>query len=717
METTLPENESIGSQPIPDDPLKEIKAKLADFLLALIQAFLRTGYYTPDHPQSKKAKVGLYEDFKNLFTQKDDLTFLVRDDREGQKLLIEGVLPESHPLEEVMMRGMAEMYTPKFAKFLERKDLISLTLKDTMAPTEFTNFVDVMSEPSFVDTHEKSDKERFSRTLQDKGILNISYIFSEELLAAKRKIPWRSQIALSRLNKDFRTIPLYLDFDEEGLKRVRRQIIQDVARPVRNSEIVYHILMNTDLAETKEFKEFEIDEEITVCLSDELLFKLSQTLLKESLTKKQNNHRQEKSSAIAREIASSLNEREVKGRESILEQYYKHDLIPFELLSETTQRKTKLEQLTNNFLEHSDSFFTQFDKIQDKEKYLRAARSCEKIIPELIRRDRYEEILAIITHIDRHFKDEKHLSLYAGQILQEILESDIPRALKARFLTGQKEIRQAIGPIFSKLHTESVPLLLSVFKESDDQLVRKDAWDILVQIDSSAIDYILDELNKEEISTESTIDIIRILGEINCGEWIEPVSSTLRTYLKHENPHLREEALWVYYKLRGGQGENVFLALLKDPDMRVQKKAIQCLGKIKSEIALKKFIEVLKKAEDFPSDSTQQIEPRLFEALASYGNIELPEIGSLEDFLLETLNRRLGLGRLKFLKKRENPLSEAAVSAICETLGTIGTDKSRSILQKLEKQQESLFRNKAEQALRKIAEREEARGSTEFSQQ
>ena len=70
METTLPETESIGPQPVADDPLKEIKANLADFLLALIQAFLRTGYYTPDHPQSKKAKVGLYEDFKNLFTKK-----------------------------------------------------------------------------------------------------------------------------------------------------------------------------------------------------------------------------------------------------------------------------------------------------------------------------------------------------------------------------------------------------------------------------------------------------------------------------------------------------------------------------------------------------------------------------------------------------------------------------------------------------------------------
>jgi hypothetical protein len=713
MENNIQEPENIGTEPIPDDPLKELKAKLAEFLLSLIQAFLRTGYYTPDHPQSKTAKQGLYEDFQNLFTQKDELTFLIHDDSEGKKILIEGVLPESHPLDAVMLRGMAEMYTPKFAKFLERKDLISLTIKNSMTRTEFTNFVDVMSASTFVDTQDKSDKERFSRTLQDKGIFNISYIFSEELLAAKRKIPWRAQIALSRLNKDFRTIPLFLDLDEEGFKKVRRQIIEDITRPIQNSEIVYPILMNTDLAETKEFKEYEIDDAIIVFLPDELLFKLSKILLRETLRHKKPQSQQGKLIVIARKLASSLNLREIKGREPILEEYFKHKLIPLELLSEAAQQKTKLEKLTKKFLQNSESFFTQFDKIQDKEKYLRAARSCKKIIPELIRRDRYEEILAIITHIDRHFKEEKQLSICAGQVLREILESDILRALKAKFLTGQKEIRQAIGPILLRLHTESVPLLLSVFRESGDQLVRKDAWDILMQIDSSAIDYILDELNKKEIATESIIDIIRILGEINCGEWIEPVSKTLRAYLKHENPHLREEALWVYYKLRGGEGENVYLGLLSDPDMRVQKKAIQCLGKIKSETALKEFIEVLKKVEESPSGIDQHLESRIFSSLGSYGNVELSGGGSLEDFLLETLDRRLGLGHLKFLKKTESLLSEAAMAAICETLGTIGTNKSRGILQKLEKQRDSLWKNKAQEALERIAERQQAKTSIE----
>jgi len=706
METTLPETDSIDFQPVADDPLKEIKAKLADFLLAMIQAFLRTGYYTPDHPQSKKAKIGLYEEFKNLFTKKDELTFLVRDDREGKKLLIEGVLPESHPLDSVMMRGMAELYTPKFAKFLERKDLISLTLKNMMTRAEFTNFVDLMSEPSFVDTKEKSDKERFSRTLQERGIFNISYIFSEELLAAKRKIPWRAQVALSRLNKDFRIIPLFLDLDEEGLKKVRRQIIQDVARPVKTAEIVYPILMNTDLAQTEEFTESEIDEEIIACLSDVLLTNVSKTLLRETLRNGDHKSPHAKTPVIAKMIAFWLNYREIEDRESILQEYFNHKLIPFELLSDATQRKTKLEKLTENFLENKESFFNQFDQIRDKEKYLRAARSCKKVIPELIRRGRFEEVQAIIARIDGHFKEANDISVQAGQVLQEIVEGNIARVLKSRFLTGQKKIRRAIAPIFLSIHEISTPHLLSIFRESDDPLVRKDAWDTLVQIDSSAINYILDELNKEAVTTESAIDMLRILGEIDCSEWIEQVTSTLRAYLRHENPHLREEALWVYYKLIGGEGENLYLGLLNDPDVRVQKLSIQVLGRIKSETALQKFLELLQKAEDAPSDITQQIEPRLFGALGSYGNIELPEIGSLEDFLLETLDRRVGLGRLKFLKKRENPLSDAAVGTICETLGTIGTNKSRSALQKLEKQEESLFRQKAEEALKKIAERD-----------
>jgi len=698
--------ENLGPEPIADDPRKEIQAKLAQFVLSLIQAFLRTGYYTPDHPESKRAKVGLYEDFQTLFIQKDELTFLLREDRAGQNILIEGVLPETQFLSRLMLQGMAEMYIPKFAKFLERKDLISLSLKNTMTRTEFTSFVDVMSEPTFVDTHEKRDKERFSQTLKERGIFNISYIFNEELLAMKRNLPWRSHLALTRLKKDLRMIPLYTDLDAEGFKKVRRGIIQDITRPIKNAEVIYHVLMNTDLVEVRELKESEIDKEVVSSLPDDLLLKTSQTLLDKTLGRKETETLGEKTVRLIRWLATSLNQREIEGRESVLEEYFKNNLISFEQLPAGTQQKIKLEQLTKKFLRYSTSFFDQFDRIQDREKYLHVARTFTRIIPELIRQDRYEEILKIVTHIDRHFNERKNLSIYAGQILEEIGKGKIPAALKEKFLTEKKEVRVAIAPIFLKLHVGSVPYLISLLNESSDQWVRKHAGEILVQIGPLAINSILDSLNKREMGTESTIDILRVLGEIKSDKWTQPLANTLQAYLGQENPRLREEALRVYDKVMGSSGEKLYLRLLNDPDPGVRKTAIQSLGRIKSKTGLAKFLEMLKTLKESPSDKNEQVEARLFGALGFYGNVEGPGMGLLEDFLLETLDRRLNLGPLTFLKKKKNPLSDVALAAVCETLGKIGTEKSRPILEKLEKQRGSPWENKASEALKRMAERE-----------
>ena len=707
MKTNPTETDVSDQAPLTDDPHKEIKTKLADFLLSLIQAFLRTGFYTSDHPEAKKAKIGLYEDFQNIFTSKDELTFMLRDDPEGKNILIEGVLPEIHNLNSLMLRGMAEMYTPKFAKFLERKDLISLTLKNTMTREEFTSFVDIMGEPIFVDTHEKSDKERFSRTLKERGIFNISYIFSEELLAVKRKIPWRSQIALSRLMKDFKMIPLFFDLDEEGIRKVKRQIVQDVARHIQDTHVIVPVLMNTDIAESKDFKTFEINGEIIACVSDELLLKISQTLLKEDVGDQEGDLPQGSVVGLAKQIASSLNRREIKARAPILEEYFKRKFISLEQLPGATQRKIKFEQFTGKFLRNIDPFFKHFDDIQDGEGYLKAVRSATKIIPELIRRDRYDDILKIITHIDRQFHEKTQLCPYAGKILKEIGEGQILSALKGKFLTGSKEIRMAIAPILVTLRAGSVPHLLSLLRQSTDHLVRKHACEILLQVDSSGINLILDELNKRAFATKSAIDIMRVLGEIKCDEWIQPFASTLQNYINHENPRLREEALGIYYKLMGPDGEKLYLDLLNDTDIGVRKRAIQCLSGIKSNDGLKKFLELLNKAEDLPSDKDLQIEASLFSALGFYGNVEMPEIESLEDFLIETLDRRLALGPLKFLKKKAKPISEGSIAAICETLGKIGTDKSNTILRKLEKQKDRLWTNTAEEALIKISERQE----------
>jgi HEAT repeat protein len=691
--------------PTTDDPNAEVQAKLAKFILSLIQAFLRTGYYTPEHPQSKKARVGLFEEFQGLFVQKDELTFLVREDRTGRNILIEGILPETQHLNRIMMRGMAELYIPKFITFLERKDLISLTLKQSMTRTEFANFLDIMSEPTFVDTHDPSSRERFSQALKKRGILRISHIFNEDLLAAKAKIPWRARLALSRLKKDVRMAPLLTAEKGENMKKARGEVIQDVTRPIRSGEVIYYVLLNSELAETPELKRHETDREIALSLSDSLLMGTSRVLLKEVEHGASEEVSQGQLRRLARPIASTIAQRNIDGGEPVLEALFRHKLISFQMLPRDTQAKIKLERLANKFLRYSKSFFNRFDQIKDKEQYLRVARSFVKLIPELIRQDRYGEVLTIISHIDGHFNLKKHLSIYAGQVLEEMGKGRIPEALKEKFLTEKKETRLAIAPVFLSLHVGAVPYLLAILKESEDQWVRKQACEILVQIGSSAVTFILNELNKKEIGVEHIADIIRVLGDIRSEKSIGSLSSAVSPFLSHPEASLREEALGAYYKIKGSDGEEVYVGLLDDPDMNVKKRAIQCLGRMKSQAALGKFLDMLADFENLPSEITKSVEVRLFAVLGLYTGVDNSGSGPLEDYLLDTLNRRLTIGALGFFKKTKSPLSEEAVAAICESLGNLGTSKSLPMLEKLGRQHEKAWQGKAVDAIKQISER------------
>src|SRR4030042_7178111 len=232
---------SEGLPPIEVERLQKLQTKLTDFLLHLIQAFLRTGYYTSDHPESVRAKEGLFQQFKTLFEAEDELTFLVREEQEQKEILVEGLLPEAQRLSRMMMRGMGELYVPKFAQYLERKDLISLTLKSQMGQTEFTRFIDIMSDPSLVDTRRKQDKDRFVQTLTSHGIFNISLIFNEELLAPDREMPWRARATLSRMRKDMKMTPLFQKMLKQEIHAIQRNLLRDALRPNRQSDLLLAI--------------------------------------------------------------------------------------------------------------------------------------------------------------------------------------------------------------------------------------------------------------------------------------------------------------------------------------------------------------------------------------------------------------------------------------------------------------------------------------------
>jgi hypothetical protein len=706
-----PEGIPEGLPPEEVERLQKLQSKLNDFVLHLIQAFLRTGYYTPDHPESKKAKEGLYQLFKNLFESEDELTFLVREEPEKQEIFVEGILPETQRLSRMMMRGMGELYVPRFAKYLERKDLISLTLKSRMTQPEFTQFVDIMSEPSLVDTRRKQDQDRFAQTLYSRGIFNISYIFNEELLAPDREMPWRARLTLSRMRKDLRMTPQFQKMVGQEIQSIQKNLLRDALRPVRQSDLLCAILINSDLAASSESREEFIENEIISFFQKPYLWSTSKIFLREHLSLKQlhkEDAREKKSDRLAIKICHRLKEAGTRDAVDLLEEFFRQGVIYLEDLTPELKDKILLERLTDKFLNYTDQFFQQLDQAKEEEKFLNVAFSFVKIIPELIRRDRYPETLRILETLEHHFHQKKMWALLAGQILEEIGTGTIPLLLKEKFLTGKKEIRTAIVPIFASLEIGAIPPLLAILKTSEDQWVRKNACEALIQIGPVAAAHLLKELEEKQASVETTCDILRVLGEIKSEQWKAPLMKVLRKYTSHENPKLREQGIHTFCLIGGSEGEEIFLSSLDGPHLEVRKRAVWCLGMIKSAKGIEKMLGILKQVDAAPSPEMDQLEIQIYHALGTSGNMKI-EGKTMEQILLEVVEKK-GIKRWGGLFQK-NLLSDAALAAICDALGKIGNQDSLKALSQLEKSREGSPIPKMKEALKKIKERINPAGS------
>lgn len=705
--------ERIGPEGIPEgvsqeeiEILQKLQAQLVDFILHLIQAFLRTGYYTPDHPESKKAREGLYQEFKSLFKLEDDLTFMVTEEQEGPNILVEGVLPELQRMNRMMMRGMGELYVPRFAKYLERKDLVSLTLKNKMGQGEFGRFIDIMSDPSQVDIRHKEEQERFAQTIYNAGIFNLSFIFNEELLLSPgREIPWRARLTLSRMKKDLKMIPFFQKMTGEEIHEIGRNLIRDAIRPMRQSDLLYALLRNCDIAASSVNPEEAIEDVIISFLQPQPFLGTSRIFLREHLLLKQlqkQDHFEKRSDRQLKKLCRRLREIGTKEADSLLEELFRNQLIDLEDLTPGVKDKILLEKLTDKFLHYTQNFFQQLNQAKEQETFLTLAQSFLKMIPELIRRDRYPEVQRILETLQFHFHHKKMWGLLASQVLEEIGTGPVPRMLEEKFLAGKKEVRVSIIPIFVALEIGAIPSLLNILRTSEDQWVRKNACEALIQIGPVAAVHLLQQLEAQQISVETTCDILRVLGEIKSQEWKAPLLKLLKKYVSHETPKLREQAFHTLYHVGGKEGEGTFLAGLDDPDFDVRKRAVWCLGMTKSIKGIEKMVEMLEQLSAAPDPQTEPLETQIYSALGLSGNLKVGE-KTVEQILLGVLGKR-GVKQWWGLFEKHS-LPESSLTAICEALGKIGTKESISLLTKLEKSREGAWVPKAREALKKIQER------------
>ena len=68
---------------------------------------------------------------------------------------------------------------------------------------EFDSFIDMLTGSAWLEDLRVDGRERMSKTLVEKEILNVSVVFVDDLVGHGRKLPWRVEATLSRLSYNF----------------------------------------------------------------------------------------------------------------------------------------------------------------------------------------------------------------------------------------------------------------------------------------------------------------------------------------------------------------------------------------------------------------------------------------------------------------------------------------------------------------------------------
>lgn len=673
------------------------KSRFFNFLLSFIQALLKTGYYTPGHPEASKSKEGLYNDLISILKGHREISFIAVTLKEKRDVLIDGVFEEPVNFSAFMSKGMGEMFITKFLTYFDRKNLSCFSIKADITPVEFENFIDIMSESPFHKEKDLHEKEKLSLELIKKGVLHVSTIFNIDIVGKERKLPWRIEIVLARLKKDLSIIPLYKNLSTEKISELKNMVFEDIIRPAKNPLLIKDLLVNLDLisSDITGINKEEFEESVTDYIHKDYLIRSAPEILKslihvkESYEKLQDENisqRLEFLKNLAQKVALKTIEYGCSD-ETLLTDFFKHGLVSTDELPKNISIKMKRGEEFERFIENPQKYFSALEKMRGSEGAKKIALLLINFLPEILNRRLYTEARDLLIKVRKTGFDFNNVDI--------VIKNEIVARTQTLLEEIPKEERMEILNIIDLMDEMATIVLINLIPHNS-RFVRRIACEKLINRGKTVIPELKETLEKR-IDWYFIRNALMILGTI--GQGYEDLGKIFIKYLNHQEARVRVEAVVGIVNSIGVNAEDYLIRTLQDDDPNVRRKSVWALGKITSTKSrvISYFIDTI-------LGKSEENDPLIEQVLSSMGEYSFKpvEAKQFEQAIVGILSKTGGFFE-KIVSK--NIFSEYIKAKMCETLGTIGTDASIEVLNKISRKDKKEIREKANEAIEKIQNR------------
>ena len=695
-------------------PEEFAKAKTTcDFVIELIKAISRTGYYDAHHPISLEVKKGLYDAFKNALGDSSELMLTCNDYEDKVDIHISGILEEPFNIRKLTHANTSDLFVPKLKDYFERKSLNSFVIKKHITPEHFESFIDIMSEPIADSADTSVLGDHLTKALIDLDISEVTTIFKNDIVLSRGKLPWRVSIILRRLAKDLKVVPMFRNASADKMKLIKKQIVEDIIRPLNNYDLLKDLIVNCDIMVNHIAHLMEVDELETLIIHSlpsnavmpitSSVFDEYKAIKTESKSGEDDSEFQQRSDYLAKVLkiaAQRIVSEKMPDIVSLFEQLYENEIIDFDLLPEELRFNSQSRKIADYIISEIDTYIDKAMNADTEEEMESQVVIFKRVIPEFIKMKEWGIIKRIMETLQVYSSRNEGLSKTSELLLNmpdSVFEGS-EEALADEFIHAGQDLRKQINDVLTQMSSKCIDIVDIIFNKGKDPDVLKNAIELLSKKGEPARKWLIKILDDQN-QPLSMINIA-LLMIINVGHSDDV--NLVKRYVKHANSSIRTKALAAAAKMNKKDAESMVMEALNDGEEKVRNQAASL---IEHELSLSgesinKLLLFLKEKLHNKNITAHEAGfiAGLLRAVGKFKDglnkesLESEIIGIASDLLHESK------GFLKFIKKELSKEHEEIISACVSALGKTGGIKSKEFLKTL-LNKNSVLSNAAKEAI------------------
>lgn len=716
-------DEPIFEKKVLTDEERQKAEPIGKFIMNLTKAMLRSGYYDPGHPGSGSAKKGLYDEFVRVLGVHSEIMLSIEKTKDDIDIVATGVLDEPVTVRELVGPGVAELFVPKLGEYYERKELLAFAIKKEITPEHFDQFMDIMSDPKV----DHSDFEKagiyLTNALAENDITEISTVFVDDMIHLELNLPGRVEMAIQRLAKDLRVMPMFKGVDLDTVKKMKLQTVQDIIRPLNQPRYLNDFLVNCYIIadHVHDMEPEDIENIIIDAFPVQLLLPTSHYVFKEMEYLKQLRKEQESKlidkrvsgiKRILKLISSRVLKEDAPGTQKFLTYLYTNNILGFKELPADVQYVVNTRKLADAIRHSLDDYLKTFLSVKTSDDALVYLKTFRRTAPIFIESKDWD-ILKIISESltnslisnvmnsgeavhtiqaatsQQIANDECLINMEAADISEQLMAYVFINVMD-NFVSVYESIGQDQRKIFEELIDSlgvlGVDVLCRVLINSDNKEIRKLSSESIIKKGELARRWSLNTLDDKNRAWFIHRNAMMILRNVSQNQ--EDFES-VRSFLNHSDARLRDEALKLVVRLEPIGGEFLVINAITDEDAKVRWRASRALGElplISDEAITEMLKDIASSVSEDKEEAKNQMQKKilLINAVSAIPNIH--DAGKVEIVILETMKTVAGHGKglMKMLKRVAGLEEEAGVlKAGIVLLGIVGSEASEGFLNKL----------------------------------